>query len=1113
MNKRSICLTSIACLSLFAGVDALQAQQTIKGVVHDADDASPLIGANIYVPQSELKRVGAKSDNLGTITDLNGAFTLIVPEGVRLVHVRYVGYAEYELKLKPGQTSYSIALKGNTKLDELVVTGYQTTERRKLTAAIGKVELSDAVLGSVKSVDQALAGQIAGVSVTNASGTPGAPARIRIRGTASLNGTQDPLWVLDGIPLEGTDIPKLEDSSSPDIANIGQSSIAGISPADIADITILKDAAATAIYGARAANGVIVITTKKGRSGRTNVNFSSKLSYSPTYSIDRLNLLSSADKVNLELDLMSKPLNPILGTAAYYTKGGVASILSKYNLFDAYRERGSSALTPEALAEIEALKGINTDWNDILFRNALTQEYNLSVSGGNDKTTHYTSLGYTNEEGNVQGVGLQRFNLTAKISHQFTNKFKVGASVFLNRRSNLSDVSDKNGLVNPVYYSRTVNPYTQPYDSKGAYVYNYDLSSGAEADPDKGFNIFEERDNTERKSTTTGINAIFDAEYKFDKSWKLSSQLGLQWEQLKVDEHVGEASFTMRDLRRESRYYDRTTRTNKYLLPTGGRHTLQNRVTEQLTWKGMLEYKNTFGTLHALHVMLGSELRTNRYDFASSTAYGYDAKTLTSKPIIFRDENDAKRYPLTSESLVRNAFVSTFATGSYTFANRYTLGASVRIDGSDLFGVDERYRYLPIYSLSGLWRISNESFMQSAKWLDNLALRASYGLQGNVDKNTSPYLLGTYRRVSILPGSSLDVIEIDAAPNAKLRWEKTASYNLGLDLAVLGQAINLSVDYYYRRGTDLIGTRMLPLENGFTSMSINWAELENRGVEINLSTRNITTPSFSWYSNINFAYNQNKVLRETKADNDPTPSREGYPVGAIFAVTTSGIDPNSGRILVPNAEGKGITLEEKYKVVDESGIGFYSVGASEEERRQAYRYIGTSDAPFTGGFNNTFSYKGWELNINMSYHLGAHVRTAPTYPLVDIDMGRNTNADILNRWTESNKTATLPALLNANDHTAADYSLLTQFRQEYNNLDLWVRPLSYLRLQNLRLAYSLPKDFVSKLGLKGATVALEGRNLFVWGTSYRNYLDPESMGNLYATPVPRTFTFNLNLSL
>ena len=264
MRKRHLCI--LICLFANALFFANAANRTITGVVISGEDNEPLIGASVYVSADELKKAGVPQTSLGTITDIDGKFSLSVPEKVTRIHCSYIGFEEQSVPLQSGKENYHIVLQASSHtLGDVVVTGYQELERRKLTASIAKVDVTDAMVGAAKSIDQALAGQIAGVSVTTTSGAPGAPARIRIRGTASLNGTQDPLWVLDGIPLEGTDIPDLDSDTDNDIVNIGQSSIAGISPYDIESITILKDAAATAIYGARAANGVIVITTKRGR--------------------------------------------------------------------------------------------------------------------------------------------------------------------------------------------------------------------------------------------------------------------------------------------------------------------------------------------------------------------------------------------------------------------------------------------------------------------------------------------------------------------------------------------------------------------------------------------------------------------------------------------------------------------------------------------------------------------------------------------------------------------------------------------------------------------------------------------------------------------------------
>ncbi len=768
---------------------AFAAEKKVQGVVISSEDNLPLIGASVYVTAEDLKKAGSAQTTMGVITDVDGQFSIAIPAGITRFFCSYVGYDVLEVKLVPGKEHYEITLHASSQmLDAVVVTGYQTVERRKLTAAVSKLDISDETIGAVKSIDQALAGQIAGLSVSPTSGAPGAPAKIRIRGTASLNGTQDPLWVLDGIPLEGTDVPEPDELN--DITNMKQSSIAGLNPADIENITILKDAAATAIYGARAANGVIVITTKKGKVGKPVINFSSRFTYTPTLSLDRLNLLNSAEKVGLEMDMIRNNYSPD------NHKGGVYNILSNYNELSAFQNGGWDALSSDTQAAINRLKSVNTNWGDILFRDAFSQEYNLSLSGGTERVTYYTSFGYYKEDGNVDGVGMDRFNLVGKTSYKVNSILKVGASMFANRRKNTNYLTDAYGMSNPVFYSRKANPYFELYDKNGNYNYDYDIQNNT--DKDLGFNIFEERQNTSNESVVNSFSSIFDAELRFNDKWKLTSQFGYQLEKTSREEIADWESYAMRYYYKLSEYSQGGE--TKHFLPEGGMQKSYENSNSQITWKAMGEYRDSFNDIHELEVMAGTELRKTWYETLFSAGYGFDRKTLTTKPVIFPNESYATSFPLHQTTYKENAYVSFYSTASYSLLNRYTVGGSIRFDGSDLFGVDKKYRYLPLYSVSALWRLSQEPFMQQAKWVDNLVFRASYGLQGNIDKNTSPFLLGTYRSESILPGVSEDVIIINSAPNKKLRWEKTQSVNAGFDFSVLNQAINLSVDYYYRKG-------------------------------------------------------------------------------------------------------------------------------------------------------------------------------------------------------------------------------------------------------------------------------------------------------------------------
>ena len=670
---------------------AFAAEKKVQGVVISSEDNLPLIGASIYVTPEDLKKAGSAQTTMGVITDVDGQFSIAIPAGITRFFCSYVGYDVLEVKLVPGKEFYEITLHVSFQmLDAVVVTGYQTVERRKLTAAVSKLDISDETIGAVKSIDQALAGQIAGLSVSPTSGAPGAPAKIRIRGTASLNGTQDPLWVLDGIPLEGTDVPEPDELN--DITNMKQSSIVGLNPADIENITILKDAAATAIYGARAANGVIVITTKKGKVGKPVISFSSRFTYTPTLSLDRLNLLNSAEKVGLEMDMIRNNYSPD------NHKGGVYNILSNYNELSAFQNGGWDALSSETQAAINRLKNINTDWGDVLFRDAFSQEYNLSLSGGTERVTYYTSFGYYKEDGNVDGVSMDRFNLVGKTSYKVNNILKVGASMFANRRKNTNYLTDAYGMSNPVFYSRKANPYFELYDENGNYNYDYDIQNNT--DKDLGFNIFEERRNTSNESVVNSFSSIFDAELRFNDKWKLTSQFGYQLEKTSREEIADWESYAMRYYYKLSEYsQDGET---KHFLPEGGMQKSYENSNSQITWKAMGEYRDSFNDIHELEVMAGTELRKTWYETLFSAGYGFDRKTLTTKPVIFPNESYATSFPLHQTTYKENAYVSFYSTASYSLLNRYTVGGSIRFDGSDLFGVDKKYRYLPLYSVSAL---------------------------------------------------------------------------------------------------------------------------------------------------------------------------------------------------------------------------------------------------------------------------------------------------------------------------------------------------------------------------------------------------------------------------
>ena len=1062
-------------------------ERTITGKILDGSlPDEPLIGATIAIGDGKLQN--------GTVTDYNGEFTLKVPQDTKVLTVRYLGYENGKITLVDGTDHYVVTLKSAShSISEVVVTGYQKIDRRKLTASVSQLNISDESVGAIKNIDQALGGQIAGLSTLPSTGAPGSPVKIRIRGTASINGTQEPLWVLDGIPLEGTDIPNIDNLN--DVNDIYQTSIAGLNPTDIDNITVLKDAAATAIYGARAANGVIVITTKRGKESRPIVNFNTRLTFSPKVDINRLNLLNASEKVDLELALLASNYE------YRQHKGGVANILDKLNEFNAYRAGGWNALSATAQQQINDLRSINTNWNDILFRNVFNQEYNASVSGGSDRASYYASAGYYDEQGIVKGVENNRYNFTLKGTFKINKKLTLGASIFANQRKQASFLTDTGGFTNPVYYSREANPYFQPFKADGSYNYDTNVQGRESNAPD--FNIFEERANTSKRRRDYSIMSIIDAEYKINSDLKLTSQFGYQFDNYNLCRYQGGDSYAMRK-EKEYATYMTSSGVQQTIFPEGGANKTTDSYRRQWLWKAMAEYNHRFAKYHDVELMLGTEVRHNITQSTSSNAYGYDARTLTTKPVVFPSQSIAERYPLHQETRLENAYVSWYATGSYTYHYRYTLGASVRFDGSDVFGVAKKYRYLPLYSVSALWRVSEEKWMQPLTWISDLRLRASYGLQGNIDKSTSPYLIGTIDKASIL-GKNETMIAAETAPNPNLKWEKTSNVNLGLEAAFLDSRIHFSVDYYHRKSSDLIGIRMLPLETGFASTTINWASMKNDGWELSLSTRNIVTRDFHWTTNLNLGFNTNKIINESVAQNSTYPSRQGYPVGALFAYKTAGLD-SEGYPLFLAADGSKVSAADFFKL--------NRYGASQltaEQQRAQYTYMGSTDPKCSGGLINNFEYRNWQLGVNFMFNLGMKVRVQPSYSPTYFDRGLNTNRDILSRWTATNTGGTFAALMVSTPARLAEYTRYAEYNT-YSMLDIWVRNSSYARMQSLRLGYKLPKKWLARFGISSASLSLEGRNLLVIASNYNNYLDPETMGNPFAQPVAKSYIFGLNVN-
>ncbi|HCA06247.1 SusC/RagA family TonB-linked outer membrane protein [Chryseobacterium sp.] len=1105
---------TLILLPLLAAQIALaQEKKTITGKIEDGNTATVISGATVKI---ETQSVSTKTDlvgiiesvSVGTVTDSNGKFILEIPTDTKSVLVSYPGYESRVIQISEGQTNYTVRLipevSDKNKIQEVIITGYQKIEKRKQTSAVTTVKMDNINQAGVASVDQMMAGQIAGVVVTPETGAPGSPAKIRIRGTASLSGPQDPLWVVDGLPLEGNDVPNFSDKDN--IDQLQNFSIAGLNPNDIEDITILKDAAATAIYGARAANGVISITTKKGKKGSMRINFSADTFVTSRPDFDKLNLLNASEKVDLELMLASR------ADLTYRAdKGEVMRILTKNGQLDAYRSGGLGALNSMTRQQLDGLRNNSTDWGKLLYRNAINKQYGLSVSGGSDRSDYYFSLGYYDEQGTTIGTGFERYNLTLKNNYKLSDKLNAGISIFGTNSERTSFVTDADASINPINYSRNANPYLSPYNADGTYRYDQDIDGLRDAYVP--FNFLEERENTNYTLKNRSIKGILDLEYKITKDLKITSQFGMQYDSNKTEKFAAENTYSTRKMKEGTRYYKDGA--FRYFLPAGGVKQNWDNEFFQYNWKLQAAYSTKINSKHEIDLMAGSEIRRTNDNTTLTRAFGYNSMTRTGTPIVFPSSNFAgdKKYETYREMApVENAYASMFATASYTFDQKYTFFGSVRYDGTNLFGVNKKYKYLPIWAVSGSWLVTKENFMKDLTAVSNLRLRASYGLQGNIDRNTSPFFIGEYKETTILPGSKENIINVISPPNDKLRWEKTTNVNFGLDLGMLKNRVNLTADIYSRKGTDMISMKETPLETGFEYTMMNWGSLTNKGFELALSTRNIDKENFKWNTTINFAHNKSNVLSEQPRNNALLPSREGLPVNAVFALKTAGMDENGNPMFWKGNEK--VKAEEFFKLYDVYADflpgQLVDTKLSNEELRNLFTYVGDRDPKFTGGIINTFKIHSFDLTVSAAFNFKQTVMRTPSYRGMDLDRGRNYTKDIYEAGT------TLPGITSADMESNPGWMANKWFADNRSNayslLDVWAKEISYVRISSIRLGYTLPKEFTSPMGISSLRLSVEGRNLFVFSNGYKGYFDPETYGNIYAQPIAKSVTVGFNVS-
>jgi len=1019
----------------FEGKNSVQQankEMEIRGVVKDKS-GEPLPGVTVLIVGTQL----------GTATGMDGDFLLRVPEqdSVRL-RFSFVGMKTKDVPYKKNQPALVVVLEEEAEsIGEIVVTGYQQIEKRNLTSSVVTVKTSELKTIGASSIEQMLQGVVPGLSVVNTSAAPGAAPKIRIRGTATISGNADPLWVLDGVILENSVPVTAADLNSPDVMNMFNSVIGGINPNDIESITVLKDASATAIYGTRAANGVIVVTTKKGKANSFNIAYqhTSTLSIRPYY--DNFDLLNSKERIALAWENYEDGLS-VWGGTHFNGTPGLEGLLNSYALGQITREQLNSMANK--------LEETNTDWFKTLFRNAYTQTHNLSVSGGTERTNYYISLNYNGEEGVDKASEYKNYGGMVKVNTRLFQGVNMGAILQMDRR----DREMYHSSIDLFNYAVRTSRAIPLHEDNGDLHYYIGTVSGRW----HKFNILNELANTGNESTQTDIKGIVNLTVNLYKGLKYEGLFSYASSHSTARDYATEKSAYVADIRGYEYGEGSEEDIKKSPLPYGGVYNEQTYEQRSSLIRNGLTYKGSLTEDLSIDVLLGQEFRNTNYKGLKSNTFGYfhDRGNTFYEPALGESTGHLKRNKVT-RSLVDRSNISYYGVVSAMYGDRYVLNANIRFDGSNLFGSNPKYRYLPLWSISGRWIISNESFLQDNNTISNLALRASYGLRGNIVEDSSPSIIAAALPPNAVTG--LFEMEIQQAPNPDLKWETTASFNVGLELGLFDDRLSLDVDYYLDESKDLIAYKSVSSVSGFSGKYVNYADVRNQGIDVSLSGTLLKNKDWRWTAAFNMGYVKNKVTKSTSTAQakylvqsvyTPGEVYEGKPVDGMFSYRFAKLD-DKGMPMFYDKDGNVLGVDSE-EIVNYP----YDLGN--------LKYEGTRDPLFSGGLNTRVSYKNVSLSMLFAFGLKNVVRLPARAYVTTPAEDENANSSIKDRWRpgQDNTGKTIPALSAGDGYiTTADGNFYAT--DWYNLSDQTVVPGDYLRFRNLMIEYQLPARWTNKV--------------------------------------------------
>ena len=1037
--------------SLFLSIGMAFSQTIISGTVVSADDGEPIIGATIRL-------VGT---NLGAVTDANGKFSFTQRQGVKQITVSYVGYETQTLSIKQGMF---VELKPDQKqLDEVIVVAYGTQKKSSFTGSADNIDGEKLELRPISNVAKGLEGNASGVQVTSASGQPGSSPSIRIRGFGSINASSAPLYVVDGIPYDG--------------------SLASLNPSDIESMTVLKDASAGALYGARGANGVVMITTKKGKEGKAQVTWRSTAGWS-SRALPKYDLVDQKEYVQLFYEALR---NSYISKSGYSWEAAEAQARATLTgnlggeLYNPFKNYTWDQIIDPATGQVraDAQSAWDENWFDQVKRdNAFRHEHQLNINGGTDKTRYLMSLGYLNEDGILQTTRFQRYNARVNVETQVTDWFAANLNATLAHTfSNFSDY-DGTATSNVWYSSQFISPLFPLYKK------NLDgtdlLDENGNRQLDYGDSELGKRPGSYNDYNPLG--GLVD-----DKAWSKADIAGLRtglvfgtdskkagWLQgLKLSLNFGMDYHNSLAMRYMNMYHGNQAN-------AGGLITKSNGRTQSYTFNQLVTWNRSFNK-HNIDLMAGHEWYAYKYE------YLYTGKTNLVEGI-YELGPGANIYD--ADSYTDNYRINSFLSrANYNYDDKYYLSASLRTDASSRFYKDNWTG--TFWSLGGNWRITSEKFMKDVKWVDNLSFKISYGEQGN-DNLSRLYAWQSLYSLGWNNGNNIGAV-ISSLETKDVSWEKNKNLNIGLEGVLFDQLIRFSFEYYNKKTTDMLLDYPMPTSSGFNGYLANIGDMRNTGIEAELTVAPIRTGDFRWDITWMGSTVSNKVLHLTKESPEIVSGvrviKEGYALNTFYMAKSAGVDPATGA-----------QLYWSYKTDDNGdkveGSDFITSDYSDANN---HKYYFDSRIPdLYGSISTNLSYKGLDLSVLTTYSIGGNVYDSSYRGTMEVTYPSSTwHKHALRRWQKPGDITDVPRV-ELNGSFAAN--------------DRYLIDASYFAIKNITLGYTLPKKWMRSIGIHNIRVFTSVDNLALW--SHLDGMDPQynfSGGTDYDYTPNKTWTLGFEI--